>query len=60
MFAASAEYGGAAILLLSVQVNDPPDLAAAFDDSRPVVLTGYSGLVATLIAAAVWGITATV
>ena len=30
----SAEYGGAAILLLSVQVNDPPDLAAAFDDSR--------------------------
>ena len=44
----SAEYGGAAILLLSVQVNDPPDLAAAFDDSRPVVLTGYSGLVATV------------
>ena len=44
----SAEYGGAAILLLSVQVNDPPDLAAAFDDSRPIVLIGYSGLVATV------------
>ena len=27
---------------------DPPDLAAAFDDSRPIVLTGYSGLVATV------------
>ena len=50
----SAEYGGAAILLLSVQVNDPPDLAAAFDDSRPIVLIGYSGWLQQLIAAAVW------
>ena len=44
----SAEYGGAATLLMLVGALDPPDLAAAFDDSRPIVLTGYSGLVATV------------
>ena len=44
----SAEYGGAATLMLLIRVNDPPDLAAAFDNSRPVVLTGHVGLVATV------------
>ncbi|WOV90121.1 MAG: hypothetical protein R1F54_06035 [Candidatus Zeuxoniibacter abyssi] len=42
-------------------MNDPPDLAAAFDDSRPIVLTGYMRVwLQQLIAAADWGITATV
>ena len=35
---------------------DPPDLAAAFDDSQPIVLTGQAGLIAQVVkSAAVWG-----
>ena len=48
---ASENIGGAdrsATLLLTVAAVDPPPLAAAFDDSRPVVLTGHSGLVAQI------------
>ena len=37
-----------ATLVLQLAAVDPPPLAAAFDDSRPIVLTGYSGLVATV------------
>ena len=28
---------------------DPPDLAAAFDDSQPIVLTGQAGLIAQVV-----------
>ena len=45
----SAEYGGAAILAVFVNVADPPPLAAAFDDSRPIVLTGQAGLIAQVV-----------
>ena len=37
-----------ATLVLQLAAVNPPPLAAAFDDSRPIVLTGYSGLVATV------------
>ena len=38
-----------ATLLLTVAAVDPPDLAAAFDDSQPIVLTGQAGLIAQVV-----------
>ena len=46
MFAARAEYGGTATLLLTVAVADPPAFAAVLDNTNPAVIIGHSGLVA--------------